>query len=101
MSQPSRVTQVLGIPSLNASQPLPRSPSKNTPRRGVQTLVRSHPRPVGTDDQAGAQRFACNSVLNLHNHLKGQVLSLQNRKRRLREAKDLSKVGLRLQPRQA
>ena len=51
-------------------------------------------------DQAGAQRFAGNTVLNLHNHLKGQVLSLQNRKRKLRPS-DLFKVGLGLQPRQA
>ena len=31
VSQPSRVTQVLGDPSLNASQPLPCSHNKNTP----------------------------------------------------------------------
>lgn len=48
--------------------------------------------PVVTDcgvltDQADAQCFACNTVLNLHNDLKGQVLSLQNRKRRVKEAK--------------
>ena len=72
-------------------------------RWGVQTLRWSHPSVV-TDcgvlmDQAGAQCFAGNTVLNLHNHLKGQVLSLQNRKRRLRPS-DLSKVGLGLQPRQ-
>lgn len=68
--------------------------------QGRLRLRASSQRAPRIDGQAGAQRFTHIVVLNLHSHPKRQVLSLQNRKWRLRGS-NMSKVGLGLQPRRA